>query len=422
MGKQQQSDSEKKKPATTRTEVERAAETEVMPALIPASHKGMIPPLPGAGPLRQAALQQMQQQQGNQYVQRQLGQDGQPQLRSGGSGASPIAQRVVPVVAAELGVAVFSAGAPIVLSGNLSCSAATINYIHENTPPDAEWTRATTTFHLNVFNPRPLVGGNTTMYFRLSYEYNDHDLRDVSIVCLQDESEHLVSSTFSINFTGMAHSPSSDPTAAIRYQISGIWDPVGRGIDSFWGHLQVKADGSMRLSVESEQGWVSISSDAFGEVTTTAVETVEVPEEPEPPPPPLPVLHLADVFFEPGSDQIAAGSEEALVSWYLSLPEQARRQIEDGNLQIRVEGHASTTQPGPENRRLSRRRAERVMEILRDVAGSDARFRVYALGEYQAGTPDDVEDENERVVYVSVEIMEEAEGSGGGSSGGATGG
>lgn len=417
MGKQQQVDSEKKKPAAGCAEVGRAAETGEMPAFLPPPHKGMLPPLPGAGPLRRAALQQMQQQQGNQYVQRQLDQQAQPQLRTGGTGASPTAQRIVPVVAAELGVAVFSAGAPIVLSGNLSCSAATINYIHENTPPDAEWTRATTTFHLNVFNPRPLVGGNTTMYFRLSYEYNDHDLRDVSIVCLQDESEHLVSSTFSINFTGMAHSPSSDPTAAIRYQISGVWDPVGRGIDSFWGHLQVKADGTMRLSVESEQGWVSISSDAFGEVTTTAVETVEVPEEPEPPPPPEPVLNLIDITFEPGSDQIAAGAEESLVSWYLGLPARARQQIEDGNLQMTIEGHASTTQPGPANRLLSRRRAQRVEEILRDVAGSDARFRIFARGEYEAGTPDDVEEESERVVLVSVEIVEETDATGGAPGG-----
>jgi len=362
---------------------------------------GHLPEHATTRPLRQAAVQQMQQKQGNQVVQRQLGHDG-------ASGTPPSIQRIAPIVAAELGVAVFSAGAPIVLSGNLSCSAATINYMHENTPPDAQWTRATTSFRLRVWNPRPLIGGEESVYFRLSYEYNGHDLRDVSVTCLQDESMRLVSSTFSINFTAMAHSPSSDPKAAIRYQIGGVWDPAGRGIDSFWGYLQVKSDGTMTLLVQSEQGWVSSRADSFGEVSTEPVEGEPTPETPEPPPPPEPVMHLTDVTFEAGSDRITAGDEEALVSWYLGLPENGRRQIEDGSLQIVLEGHASTTQPGPANRLLSRRRVQRVQEILQDIAGSDARFRTFARGEYEAGTPDEVEDENERIVLVSVEIVEAA--------------
>ena len=362
---------------------------------------GHLPEHATTRPLRQAAVQQMQQKQGNQVVQRQLGHDG-------ASGTPPSIQRIAPIVAAELGVAVFSAGAPIVLSGNLSCSAATINYMHENTPPDAQWTRATTSFRLRVWNPRPLIGGEESVYFRLSYEYNGHDLRDVSVTCLQDESMRLVSSTFSINFTAMAHSPSSDPKAAIRYQIGGVWDPAGRGIDSFWGYLQVKSDGTMTLLVQSEQGWVSSRADSFGEVSTEPVEGEPTPETPEPPPPPEPVMHLTDVTFEAGSDRITAGDEEALVSWYLGLPENGRRQIEDGSLQIVLEGHASTTEPGPANRLLSRRRVQRVQEILQDIAGSDARFRTFARGEYEAGTPDEVEDENERIVLVSVEIVEAA--------------
>lgn len=352
-------------------------------------------------PLRQAAVQQMQQKQGNQYVQRQLGHDGPP-------GSPAAIQRIAPLVAAELGLAVFSAGAPIVMSGNLSSSAATINYMHENTPPDAQWTRATTTFRLSVWNPRPLIGGQESVYFRLSYEFNGHDLRDVSVTCLQDESMRMITSSFSINFNAMAHSPAADPKAAIRYQIAGVWDPAGRGIDSFWGYLQVKSDGTMGLLVQSEQGWVSSVATSFGEVTTEPVEGEPAPETPEPPPPPEPVLHLTEVRFEPGLDRILAGDEEALVTWYLGLPENGRRQIEDGSLQIVLEGHASTTQPGPANRLLSRRRVQRVQEILQDIAGSDAHFRTFARGEYQAGTPDEVEEENERIVLISVEIVAES--------------
>jgi outer membrane protein OmpA-like peptidoglycan-associated protein len=401
--------------ARKRQEKRPSAPTSSTPQSDSPSPAGPLPDHATTRPLRQSAVQQMQQTQGNQYVQRQLG------LGSSSGGTPAAIQRIAPLAAAELGIAIFSAGAPVVLSGNLSSSAATINYMHENTPPDAQWTRATTSFRLSVWNPRPLIGGQEWVHFRLSYEYNGNDLRDVSVVCLQDESMHLTTSTFSINFTGMAHSPSTDPKATIRYQIGGVWDPAGRGIDSFWGYLQVKSDGSVSLMVESEQGWVSNRSDAFGEITTEAVEGEPAPETPEPPPPPEPVLHLTDITFTPGGDQIEGGDEEALVRWYLDLPEHARRQIEAGSLQIVVEGHASTTQPGPANRLLSRRRAQRVVEILQDIAGSDARFRTFARGEYQAGTPDEVEDESERVVIVSVEIVEEAasgSSSGGASSGG----
>lgn len=400
MTKEKQTESAKnlaKRPLPTTTNSAQTA-APILPVNLPPHHAT-------TKPLRQAAIQRMQQKQGNRYVQRQLGRNGLP-IQNGGA---PSIQRIAPIVAAELGIAVFSAGAPVVLSGNLSSSSSTINYMHENTPPDAQWTRATTNFHLSVWNPRPLIGGRGTVNFRLSYEFNGHDLRDVSVVCLQDESMRMITSTFSINFTGMAHSPSTDPKAAIRYQISGVWDPAGRGIDSFWGYLQVKADGNMLLTVQSEQGWVSPGSGSFGEIHTEAVEGEPAPETPEPPPPPEPVLHLTEIKFEPGSDQITAGDEAALVSWYLGLPESGRRQIEDGNLQIVLEGYASTTQPGPANRLLSRRRAQRVQEILQDIAGSDARFRTFARGEYQAGTPDEVEDENERVVFVSVEIVEESE-------------
>ena len=60
------------------------------------------------------------------------------------------------------------------------------------------------------------------------------------------------------------------------------------------------------------------------------------------------------------------------MDWYNGLPGEARQLIETGSLPVTIEGHASTTQPGPANRELSRRRADRVnaaLPLLRALSG-----------------------------------------------------
>jgi outer membrane protein OmpA-like peptidoglycan-associated protein len=94
------------------------------------------------------------------------------------------------------------------------------------------------------------------------------------------------------------------------------------------------------------------------------------------------------------------GAEEAIVQWYQGLPEAARKKIEAGALPIDVIGRASKTGPGPMNRELSRKRANKVAEILRDYAGSDAKIRVFARGEYEAAG--EGEDASDRVVDIRV--------------------
>ncbi|GAA1434479.1 hypothetical protein GCM10009616_29020 [Microlunatus lacustris] len=313
------------------------------------------------------------------------------------SATGEVVQRVGPaavVGAIELGTAVFSAGAPLVLSGNFSSEASTLNYIHERTPPDARWRRATTSF--TVYAEHPRLGFGTQHFdFRVTFEYNEYDLRDVNVLGLQSASSELTTSTFQIRFNGLAHTAASEKVAAIRYQISGVWNPVGRGIDTFWGTLHIEASGRGSLSVASERGWVT--SGRWGARTDQSL-----PAPPPPPAPPTPTLHLREISFRPSRASITEAGERDLIAWYDSLPAGAKTEIEAGRLQIMLEGHASTTQPGPANRLLSRRRAEKAREILADIAGSDARFNLRALGEYRAGTADQVESEDERVVWVSV--------------------
>lgn len=122
---------------------------------------------------------------------------------------------------------------------------------------------------------------------------------------------------------------------------------------------------------------------------------------------PIPTTYVTNIHFDVNSDTIEEGGERHIVGWYRGLPADARQSIEDGNSTITLSGHASTTQPGPANRELSRRRAQRVQQILQDIAGSNARFRVHAYGEYRAGTLDDVEDHDERRVNIDVTFTPE---------------
>ena len=109
------------------------------------------------------------------------------------------------------------------------------------------------------------------------------------------------------------------------------------------------------------------------------------------------------IFFSPpGSDRVREGDEQKLARWILGLAPAIRDSITRGQSPVRVEGYASTTQPGSANRELSRRRAQRVARILRDLLGPGARIEVRALGEYLAGTPDRVESERERRVQITI--------------------
>lgn len=304
-----------------------------------------------------------------------------------GFGAAPV------IAGAGLGVAVFNTGRDLVTSGAFSSHSTTVNYIHPNTPASLAFRPCTHEFLISAHHPR-YGFGRQQFWFRLSFEHNGHDLRNVAIVPLIDRSSEMVMSTFSITFAGIPHSVPTDPVAEVNFQISGEWNPVGRGLVALRGNLFVRADGRVTLSVTSERGWVRQER-----ITGTCTRIAPVP-----PPRPRPrVTAFWEIFFSPpGSIRVRAGDEQKLVDWYRRLLPNVRQRVESGALPIRIDAYASTTQPGPANRVLSRRRAEVVQRILRDLAGSRVMFDVHAHGEYQARTADQVESLQERRVKVSV--------------------
>ena len=127
---------------------------------------------------------------------------------------------------------------------------------------------------------------------------------------------------------------------------------------------------------------------------------------PAPRPSPGSTLYGTTASFDVGRDRFEEHTERHVVGWFAGLPTHVRRAIESGSAPIVLRGRASTTQPGPANRELSRRRAQRVQQILQDTAGSNAHFQIFALGEYQARTTGEAS--TERVVEIEVTVQNPA--------------
>ncbi len=132
---------------------------------------------------------------------------------------------------------------------------------------------------------------------------------------------------------------------------------------------------------------------------------------------PTPTSSSQTAYFKPGSAKLDEGQEREILSWYRSLLPEAQKSVESGATEIVLTGRASTTQPGPANRKLAEERVKIVQTILQDFAGSHARFQTFAYGEYEAGTPDNVEDENERIVEMRITMIAQ-QAPGGASQGG----
>ena len=310
-----------------------------------------------------------------------------------------------------LGVALFQTGQSILTSGAFSSNSSTVSYVHERTPPSQTFRRCVREFSFVAFHPRPIIGhivGDQNFWFRLEFDYNGNDVRNAGVRALVDRSSTLTTSSFTATFEGREYSVRTDPVAEVVFLISGQWDPWGRGYVSFEGKLYVKADGSVRLTdFRSERNWVWVGTRPAG------------CERVAPAPPPVPprdiVLPIPFVvyFSPPGSDRLREGDEQRLARWILGLAPPLRQSLEQGRSPIRVDGYASTTQPAPANRDLSRRRAERVARLLRDLLGPGARLEVRAFGEHLARTPDRVENPRERRVIITLLSTVRLPGTGG---------
>ncbi|MBK8903633.1 MAG: hypothetical protein IPM53_20795 [Anaerolineaceae bacterium] len=202
------------------------------------SYRRLIPSEHGVTPERLSGGNQLKQSRGHRHAEDKMD-----------------AEATIALSAAELGLSIFQVGQTISTSGDLSVQADVARYVHQNTPAYIPFSKNTIEFKISAHHPR-YGFDRQNFFFRLAFEHNKYDLRNVSINVLRDKSSSLYASSLSIQFKASAYSQANDPVAQILYSIQGRWDPVGRGDVSFDGELIIKADASATGSITSEKNWV----------------------------------------------------------------------------------------------------------------------------------------------------------------------
>ena len=301
-----------------------------------------------------------------------------------------IAAAGVLIAASGLGLSIFDRLESHLLKGSFSVNAAGASYIHNPSPRGLAIQTKVFTFPITAFHPRHGIS-DQTFWFNLTLDYDGFNIRRVSIIEDRGRSSTLISSDFTINFVPSAYTAPNEPVAAIAYGISGRWDPIGRGDESFDGQFIIDAAGTMRgMRVSSSQRWVTV-----GQLAETGGGPV---------PRPTTATHVTEVHFDPaGSHHLTEDKIRHLHSFYEGLPSAVQAEIRTGTLPIQLLGRASTTGTVQQNQQLARQRADAVAAIFRDLAGSSAQITISAHGELGARTADSVENPNERKVEISIE-------------------
>jgi hypothetical protein len=283
---------------------------------------------------------------------------------------------------------------PATFADAFSLKAPVASCIQTNAPAHPAFRSCKYHFQILALNRKTIWGQSSSeLWFLLTFDYNGVDVKDAQIVGLAEKSSpiHLSGAEFSIEFSNACADPASR-MAEVRFKIAGRWKSWPHEDEvSFWGGLFVRADGSARLQIESENGAVQ-----HGKFTGACP-----PMKPPAPKEPKPVWTI--VYFDSGSWALGDKAERAkLGAWWNGLPATVRDRIAAGQIPINLHGYASTKGKTRSNRILSKKRAEEVREILMGEAGSSAVYRIFPHGEDRADTPDQVESHKERRVSISV--------------------
>ncbi len=108
-------------------------------------------------------------------------------------------------------------------------------------------------------------------------------------------------------------------------------------------------------------------------------------------------------FRSPGEFKVRRRDENDLVVWYTSLNEETRRLIREEGENLKLDGFASSTDEGPNNRVLAEKRVHAVEAILRGQGAKE--FDSAWPGEYEPGVgepSDEIEDKERRKVVIKV--------------------
>ncbi|MGH7629087.1 MAG: papain-like cysteine protease family protein [Gemmatimonadales bacterium] len=303
----------------------------------------------------------------------------------------PRSRQLNPVAAIELGAAAFSVIQPLVSGGDFSYSAAVTEYVHKNpaTPPETPTTRTKVWL---VFKADAKVYPVQHFWFEVQFDHNGYDLKNCRIDPVRGKSASLFSSTFHVDFSPAAASDERAPEARIRYAISGRWDPKLGGDHSFKGEVVLRAGGMITAVITHADGgtvWIPTN----GGLNNVRSEALPVPTV---------IAPFWDFKFSPsGSHKLVEKEHKELLAWLDRLPADDLAGLKGGRLLLEVHGFASTTGEYTSNWELSRKRAQAVEKVLRDVlVPGTPNIQVRPHGEQDARTPDKTESDSERRVRV----------------------
>lgn len=280
--------------------------------------------------------------------------------------------------------------------------------MNADTPQIAPWTRTKAMFAFKATSPGSTLKDKARLDFSedpkilrlmLSFEHNKFDLREARVVRQIQGSSEMSKGLFEISFTAKNATNKGSEVARIDFLITGKWDPgLGDKFFDISGKLTVEADGDMFLTLDANERVTiePIGGDTFGEVAREAL------------PPPTIIMKKLTMFFQVDKDVVEEGELQRLKDWVREAQQDdiRFRRLRDGTIPIFVEGHASATGAGQHNQDLSRKRANKVVALIKDEFGSKVDVRHAARGEANPATPKakEKEDRGERRADVWFEI------------------
>ncbi|WP_170418870.1 hypothetical protein [Ruegeria atlantica] len=303
------------------------------------------------------------------------------------------------ISAISLGLAVFQEFKAEFTKGDVSVSATPSRYIHPNTQPDSRFLEVVTDFTFDAYHPR--VGFSDPKFkIRIRTEIDGHDIRHAKISFVASESDDLIASSFSVNFTATALSLPKEAMCKIRYDFTGNWDPKGTGDYDFNGMIDLWADGSVHIEqMVSEFDSPTFSSKKIKAVRIVSLKQVSVKKLPGK----VRSTRNHTILFEkPKQSTLSDDQARALKTFVDGIPKGDIELVRAGRVPIVVDGFASTKGSVSDNQKLARDRRDTVVSFLNDHIGSGAVFTGKSHGELDADGPDDEESAEHRKVTVRI--------------------
>lgn len=303
------------------------------------------------------------------------------------------------IAAIGLGLAVFQEFKAEFTRGNVSVSAVPSRYIHPNTQPDSKFMEVVTDFVFHAYHPRVGIA-DQKFKIRIRTEIDGNDIRHAKIGLVASESDDLLASSFSVNFTATALSLPKEAMCKIRYDFSGNWDPKGSGDYDFNGMIDLWADGSVHIEqMVSEFDSPTFSSKKIKAVRIVKLKQVSVKKLPGK------IRSMRDhtiLFEKPNQSSLSDDQARALKSFVDGIPKDDIALVRAGRVPIVVDAFASTKGSVSDNQQLARGRRDTVTNFLKDHIGAGVVFTGRSHGELTAEGPDDTEAAEHRKATVRI--------------------